>query len=217
MLSKIQHSPLTYSALIHDVLVSRSEILAEPIYIQLTWEDPETGELKKPVLRPPIAVGRENDHLPEQLAGQSVSHLVLLDKEISRYHALITVANTQLYITDRSANGTFINGRKIRSGIHPFSSKDTLRIGPYKITATLKRENDLNATVQNFDQTNLLGEKNVSNSLPKNKPVVWLIGLVILLIMGVGTWAVVSGLLEGLKPIPNEENDSSRHHLERVV
>ncbi|AOY79892.1 MULTISPECIES: FHA domain-containing protein [Moorena] len=191
--------------------------MAEPIYIQLTWEDPETGELKKPVLRPPIAVGRENDHLPEHLAGQSVSHLVLLDKEISRYHALITVANTQLYITDRSANGTFINGRKIRSGIQPFSSKDTLRIGPYKITATLKRENDLNATAQNFDQTSLLGEKSVTNSLPKNKPVVWLIGLVVLLIMGVGTWFVVSGLLEGLKPGMQDEKNDSSTNLERVV
>lgn len=170
---------------------------ADPMYVQLMWEDPETGALQQPLLTAPITIGREIDQMPEQLGGQSVSRLELANKEISRYHALITVANQQMYITDQSTNGTFLNGQPIRAGIQPFSSKDTLRIGPYKFTATLIRESDLNATEQNRENTNVAGQ---SNSLQKNILMVWLIGGVVLLLMGVGAWLLVSTLLERSRP-----------------
>jgi pSer/pThr/pTyr-binding forkhead associated (FHA) protein len=170
---------------------------AELMYVQLVWEDPETGKLQQPLLTAPITIGREIDQMPEQLGGQTVSRLELTNKEISRYHALITVANQQMYITDQSTNGTFLNGQPIRAGIQSLSSKDTLRIGPYKFTATLIRESDLNATEQNRENTNLSGQ---SNSLQKNILMVWLIGGVVLLLMGIGAWLLVSTLLERSRP-----------------
>ncbi|MBD0343762.1 MAG: FHA domain-containing protein [Coleofasciculus sp. Co-bin14] len=167
------------------------------MYVQLMWEDPETGELQQPLLVAPIAIGRETDQLPEQVGGQKVSRLELGSKEISRYHALITVTNQQMYITDQSSNGTFLNGQPIRPGIQPLSTKDTLRIGPYKMTANLIREGDLNATEQNRDRTNLSGQ---ANAAQKNMLMVWGIGGLVLLLMGVGGWLLVSTLLERSRP-----------------
>ncbi|HAA30133.1 MAG TPA: FHA domain-containing protein [Cyanobacteria bacterium UBA8553] len=167
------------------------------MYVQLIWEDPETGELQQPLLSAPIAIGRETEQMPEQLQGQKVTPLELASKEISRYHALITVANQQIYITDQSSNGTFLNGQPLRPGIQPLSSKDTLRIGPYKMTANLIQEGDLNATEQNRDRTNLSGQ---ANPAQKNMMMVWAIDLVVLLLMGVGAWLLVSSLLERSRP-----------------
>lgn len=172
---------------------------AEPMYVQLMWEDPETGELQQPLLTAPIAIGRETDQMPEQLGGQTVSRLELANKEVSRYHALITVVNQQMYITDQSTNGTFLNGQPLRPGTQPLSSRDTLRIGSYKMTASLIRNNDLNATQQNRTSasTNLTGQ---ANAVQKNMLMVWLIGGLVLLLMGVGAWVVVSSLLERSRP-----------------
>jgi pSer/pThr/pTyr-binding forkhead associated (FHA) protein len=181
---------------------------AEPMYVQLMWEDPETGELKQPLLMAPIAIGREIDQMPEQLGGQKVSRLELANKEISRYHTLITVSNQQMYITDQSTNGTFLNGQPLRPGIQPLSSKDTLRLGPYKITANLIQEGDLNATERNRESTNLSGQ---GNSVQKNMLMVWVIGAVVLLLMGVGAWLLVSTLLERSRPrVPESPTPQSR-------
>ncbi len=169
------------------------------MFVQLLWEDPTTGELKRPLLTPPIAIGRDTEQMPEELGDAPVSRLELADNQISRYHALITVANNQLYITDQSTNGTFLNGRPIRPGIQLLSSKDTLRIGPYKITATLVGENDLDATEQNREQINT---PQPANSLHKNTLVIWLIGGCVLLFMGLGAWLLVSTLLERSRPRP---------------
>lgn len=172
---------------------------AEPMYVQLMWEDPETGELQQPLLTAPIAIGRETDQMPEQLGGQTVSRLELANKEVSRYHALITVVNQQMYITDQSTNGTFLNGQPLRPGTQPLSSRDTLRIGSYKMTASLIRNNDINATQQNRTSasTNLTGQ---ASAVQKNMLMVWLIGGLVLLLMGIGAWVVVSSLLERSRP-----------------
>lgn len=170
---------------------------AEPLYVQLTWEDPVTGKSQQPLLAAPIAIGRDTEQMPEQLGEQPVSRLELADKQISRYHALITVANRQLYITDQSTNGTFLNGRPIRPGLQPLSSKDTLRIGSYKMTANLIRHGDLDATEQNREQTNLSGP---ANALQKNSLVVWVVGGAVLLFMGGGAWLLGSTLLERSRP-----------------
>jgi pSer/pThr/pTyr-binding forkhead associated (FHA) protein len=178
------------------------------MYVQLMWEDPVTGDLQRPLLAPPIALGRDLQQMPEQLGEKPVSRLELADSQISRFHALITVANSQLYVTDQSTNGTFLNGRPIRPGIQPLSSKDTLRIGPYKITATLVRENDIDATEQNREQTNI---PQLSHSLHKNVLVVWLIGALVLLFMAVGAWVLVSTLLENSRPrVPTTTTPTSR-------
>jgi len=170
---------------------------AESKYVQLIWKDTATGELKQPLLAVPITIGREIDQMPEEVGGLSVSRLELNHQQISRYHALITVVNEKVYITDQSTNGTFLNGRPIPPGIQPLSSKDTLRIGPYKMTATLIRENDLDATERNREQTNLSQH---FDSLPKNTLVIWLIGLIVLLLMGIGVGLLVNTLLKRSRP-----------------
>lgn len=175
----------------------RFAMSTEPMYVQLMWEDPLTGELQQPLLAAPVAIGRDTDQMPEQLGEQPVSRLTLNHQQISRFHALITVVNQQLYITDQSTNGTYLNGRPIRQGLQPLSSKDTLRIGPYKITATLRRDNDLDATEQNREQTNFPQQ---SNPHQKNTLMVWLIGAGVLLFMGVGAWVLVSTVLENSRP-----------------
>ncbi|MGK7877426.1 MAG: FHA domain-containing protein [Xenococcaceae cyanobacterium] len=171
--------------------------MSEPIYVQLMWEDPMTGELEQPILVAPIALGRKIDQMPEQLGEQPISHLELVHKRISRFHALITVANQQMYVTDKSSNGTFLNGRLIGKGSQPFSSKDTLRIGPYKITATLVGDNDENATELNSDRLNLFRS---ANRIQKNTLPIWLIGVLVLLLMSIGAWLLVSTLLKHSRP-----------------
>jgi hypothetical protein len=156
-----------------------------------------SGELKRPLLVPPIAIGRDKEQMPEQLGEQSVTCLELADTQISRFHALITLVNQQLYVTDQSTNGTFLNGRPIQKAPQPLSSKDTLRIGSYKLIATLKRESDLDITEQNREQTNIYGQ---TNSLHKNTLVIWLIGIGVLLFMGIGAWVLVSTLLDRSRP-----------------
>ncbi|MGQ4649467.1 FHA domain-containing protein [Lyngbya aestuarii] len=170
---------------------------ADPMYVQLTWEDPETHESQQKILIAPIAIGREKDRMPEQVGEQSIERLELPSKEISRFHALITVANQHLYITDQSANGTFLNGRRIPQSPQGFSTEDTLRIGPYKITATLMRENDLNATAQSAERTGIRGS---AKSAQDNNLMILLIGGVVLLLMGVGAWLLVSNLLKNSRP-----------------
>lgn len=114
--------------------------------IQLTWEDPVTGELRQPVFNIPVALGREIGQMPTTIDGQQVSRAVFRSEEISRFHALIEFVNGQMSIGDRSANGTFVNGEKIHRTSKPIASGDTLQIGPYSVTIGLLATTEANPT-----------------------------------------------------------------------
>jgi pSer/pThr/pTyr-binding forkhead associated (FHA) protein len=114
--------------------------------IQLTWEDPVTGELRQPVFNIPLALGREIGQMPTNIDGQQVSRAVFRSEEISRFHALIGLVNGQISIADRSANGTFVNGQKIHRTSQPIASGDTLQIGPYNVTIGLLVTTESNPT-----------------------------------------------------------------------
>lgn len=103
--------------------------------IQLTWEDPATGERREPRLRPPITFGREFARMPVEHNGQRVARMILNSEEVSRYHTLLEWEQDKLIATDQvSVNGIYINGqRQNRSAI---ANGDTLQIGPYAITIT---------------------------------------------------------------------------------
>ncbi|ABA20445.1 FHA domain protein [Trichormus variabilis ATCC 29413] len=104
--------------------------------IQLSWEDPITGERREPKLDVPIAFGREFARLPAELDGKRVSRMLLNSDQISRYHALIIWENNQLIVIDQgSVNGTFINGQQQKRSV--LTSGDTLQIGPYIMMVTL--------------------------------------------------------------------------------
>lgn len=60
-----------------------------PLRIQLSWDDPATGDKREPVFAVPIALGREFSQMPTQLQGHPVSRMVLNSLEISRFHVLI--------------------------------------------------------------------------------------------------------------------------------
>lgn len=67
-------------------------------------------------------IGRERDN-----------ELVLTDPRVSRYHAVIELDNAQWVIRDQgSANGTFVNGRRISAGkvLHP---DDRIQVGDTEI------------------------------------------------------------------------------------
>lgn len=105
---------------------------SEPLRIQLSWEDPATGEQRSPVLGVPIALGREFSRMPAELGGQRVSRIVLHSEQVSRYHALIEMESGGLVVTDQnSSNGLWVNG--IRQKRCLIANGDTLQIGPYAI------------------------------------------------------------------------------------
>ncbi|MBF2079774.1 MAG: FHA domain-containing protein [Synechococcales cyanobacterium T60_A2020_003] len=181
--------------------------MPETSYVQLSWEDPVTGEMQCPLVAAPIAIGREVGQMPTQYAEQPVSQIELDHRQVSRFHALITVVNQQLCITDKSANGTFLNGRSLTQQNQPFSSGDTIRIGPYKITASLVREKDHSATELTIDP-------NANARKPSSQGgLIWLVGLVVLLLIGLGTWLAVTALLERSRPPLPQSSTSERSSL----
>jgi pSer/pThr/pTyr-binding forkhead associated (FHA) protein len=103
--------------------------------VQLSWDDPATGERREPRLSAPIAFGREFARMPADHNGQRVARMILDSNEISRFHALLEWQQNELFITDQvSVNGILVNGqRQTRSVIR---SGDTLQIGPYIMTVT---------------------------------------------------------------------------------
>ena len=173
-------------------------MLAEPVQIQLRWQDPVTGEKLEPVLDLPVAIGRDLNEIPENLGQKAVSRIVLNSKKVSRFHALITYDSHQLLISDRSANGTFVDNQYLHQASLPLKNNDTINIGPYKITLALMKGNDPNATETNTRTTT--SRMNARSAFLHQPGVRAVIGAVLVLLMGIASWALVSGLLEQYRP-----------------
>ena len=169
----------------------------ESVVVHLSWEDPVTGKSHRSSLPPPIAIGREAAKMSQQWGNQSVSCLELSHNQVSRHHASITVVNRQLYVTDKSANGTFLNGRRVRQNGQFFTPKDTLRIGPFKITAAIMDADSTGSTELNLDQDPLVKPEAATNP---NTILIWLVGGIILLLLGTGLWIAAQALLERARP-----------------
>ncbi|WP_193198934.1 FHA domain-containing protein [Nostoc sp. MG11] len=104
--------------------------MTNDLQIQLSWEDPATGERREPKLNLPIAFGREFARLPAEIGGQRVSRMLLNSNEVSRYHALIDWEQNQLVVIDQgSVNGIFVNGQQQTRSV--LTNGDVLQIGPY--------------------------------------------------------------------------------------
>jgi pSer/pThr/pTyr-binding forkhead associated (FHA) protein len=117
--------------------------------ITLISENKLTQEQEKQVFPLPVALGRDITQLPAVINGETVSPVVLLDssKQISRFHAQITLENNELYVEDKSANGTELNGEKLIKKRRALNSGDRLGIGNYTITVVPVRAEDENATI----------------------------------------------------------------------
>ena len=106
--------------------------------IQLTWKDPGTQEAKQEEFLLPLGIGRQLAKIPDKYEGESLSKAVFNHKQVSGFHAVIHIVNGELTITDRSSNGTSINGGSLlHQSSLPLHSGDTLYIGPYEIHVTL--------------------------------------------------------------------------------
>ncbi|QLE54246.1 FHA domain-containing protein [Nostoc sp. TCL26-01] len=130
------------------------------LQIQLSWEDPTTGERREPKLNIPVAFGREFARLPVELEGQRVSRMLLNSNEVSRYHAAIVWEQNQLVVIDQgSINGVFVNGQRQTRSV--LTNGDALQIGPYIMMVTLAT----NATVQVTNPPSLI-QFNPKTNLP---------------------------------------------------
>ncbi|KZL51730.1 hypothetical protein A2T98_00690 [Nodularia spumigena CENA596] len=125
--------------------------------IKLISENQVTEEQEEQVFTLPVAIGRDITQLPAVVNGETVSPVVLLDssKQISRLHAQISLENNQLYLEDKSANGTELNGQKVLKERRILNSGDRLRIGNYTITVLLIQAGDPDATVV-FESTSTI-------------------------------------------------------------
>ncbi|MFO5438972.1 MAG: FHA domain-containing protein, partial [Dolichospermum sp.] len=117
--------------------------------IKLISENKLTQEPEEQVFNLPVAIGRDITQLPAVINGETVSPVILLDshKQISRFHAQITLENNQLYVEDKSANGTLVNGQKLLNQRRTLNSGERLGIGNYTITVILIPSEDVNATI----------------------------------------------------------------------
>ncbi|MEM7724909.1 MAG: FHA domain-containing protein [Cyanobacteria bacterium P01_A01_bin.45] len=105
--------------------------------VKLTWQDPNTGEVKTPVLKAPIAIGRNFSRMPEEINSEKVVKIVIDDDLIADYHFLIDWQNSELVATNQYilsdintshgiSNGN-ISGKKLQDG-------DRLNISACEIT-----------------------------------------------------------------------------------
>lgn len=104
--------------------------------IQLNWIDPTTGKRQQPLLKTPITLGRKFALMPQTLAGEKVSRVVLANDQVSDYHALIDFQDGKFLVFDQnSITGTRINGIQLPSS--ELRNGDRLQIGLYKIAISL--------------------------------------------------------------------------------
>lgn len=89
--------------------------------ISLVWADPVTGEPFEEMVSLPATIGRAADN-----------SVVLASEMISRHHATIARENGQLVLTDRSTNGTFVNGERLQRAI--LGGGESVQIGPYTLS-----------------------------------------------------------------------------------
>jgi hypothetical protein len=104
--------------------------------IQLTWVDPNTEERREPLLKTPIAIGRQFQAMPQESNGQRISRIVIQDDLVADYHALIDWENQELTIIDQSHNtnnssGIKINGVELSNCI--LRNGDRIQIGACEI------------------------------------------------------------------------------------
>ena len=104
--------------------------------VELTWQDPSTGEQQSITAAPPLALGRDWHQLPEQYQGQPVTRILLTDSKVSRFHALLEAVHDQVQIVDQnSSNGLQVNSVPQMACL--LSSGDLIKIGTYQMTVTL--------------------------------------------------------------------------------
>jgi predicted component of type VI protein secretion system len=116
------------------------------ISVQLSWLEIATNQPQSLLLSLPIAIGKDATSLPQSIDGNQVEQMILSDRSVSRYHALLTFDQENVVVIDQnSTNGILVNGVLIDRNVQlckVLSSGDRLTIGRYEITIAF----DLSAT-----------------------------------------------------------------------
>jgi FOG: FHA domain len=175
-------------------------VMDEEIYVQLSWNDPATGAAVHYHYAPPVAFGREFDQMPSRLGGRPVQRVVLHDRQISRYHALISSSGGQVILTDRSANGTGLNGETIHQTSRVLHNQDVIRLGNHRITVTLTTHNDPDATQVNAPTT--ATPAMVEAKRQANHAGLMILLAMVLVLAAAATWGLVSLVLNQYRPRP---------------
>jgi len=102
---------------IESTLKSLLMAIAKPI-------DLESTKVIVPMPKDFVQIGRS----PKPEHGNDI--VFETDKTVSRVHLVVTAEDGEFYIEDRSANGTFVNGKKIEKGVKSLvQMSDEIRIG----------------------------------------------------------------------------------------
>ncbi|NJL97860.1 MAG: FHA domain-containing protein [Synechococcaceae cyanobacterium SM2_3_2] len=105
--------------------------------IQLSWDDPITLEPQQALLTPPVGLGRWLEQIPEQHDGQAMAKLLVIGDSISRFHCLIVEQQGQIWLEDRSANGTLVNGQKVKQDRIRLQEEAVIGLGSHTLTIRL--------------------------------------------------------------------------------
>jgi pSer/pThr/pTyr-binding forkhead associated (FHA) protein len=96
----------------------------EKHYLNLTWQDPESGDARVRDYPLPVTIGRDSSNA-----------VVLPGSGVSRQHCHIDVEADEVFISDLgSSNGTILNGEAVKKS--KLSEGDELQIGDITLTVS---------------------------------------------------------------------------------
>lgn len=101
------------------------------IKLRLLWTDPVSQRHRHPLLNTPIALGSTFKSMPVEISGKSVSRMVIGDRQVQDFHALLVEVEGEIYLIDNLGQ-TFVNQRPVtgQAQLHP---GDCIRIGSTEI------------------------------------------------------------------------------------
>ena len=140
--------------------------------------------------------------MPKTVENQTVTPVVLNHTKVSRFHALITLQGNQILLTDESINGTRLHNHWLQQATLPLHNQDRIEIGPYQIALTFVSPYDPEATEPEITRRSPLTPHTQAVSVPwwSQSWVIAIMGTLMAISMAVGTWALVSWLLEKSRP-----------------
>jgi pSer/pThr/pTyr-binding forkhead associated (FHA) protein len=143
-----------------------------------------TGEGQEFKLRAEATLGRAPDN-----------DIILEDPKVSRHHAVIAFTEERYSISDlESANGTFVNGIRVRESHHPLRAEDVISLGDTELTFYEVPPSAKTVLTKPYAQP-------VQKFVGKVPTWAWVVGAAVLVIclMTVGVLALLRGsaLLEG--------------------
>lgn len=95
--------------------------------LRLSWTDPMSQRLRRPLLSAPIALGQVFLAMPEAISGQSVSRMVIGDRQVRDFQALIVEVEGELYLIDNGGQ-TYVNQKQVNEQ-EQLNHGDRIRIG----------------------------------------------------------------------------------------